>query len=525
MAELDPEKVGRSGIDPGTGSPLSQEVRNALLKKSTIDRSVFRNELLESENRKREIDNQNVRVIQSQEQALLGFNSNIQALRTDIGKLGTGLANIALLLQQDNAEELSRARAQQEKERRLAEQQVRIGKENELEQKIQNALVAPVEKLTPKMNDVFGKIGAALGILFGGWLTNEVIKGVRASEENNTKLFNDIKFNILKNLAIVGGGLLAIRAGFSLVKNTIARVAFGLSRLLIVKPLAAASALLTGRGIGNKKPPTNTGSKVGSGLNVKGNVAVGALMTGLDIAGGENPARAAAGATGGMITSAAAFGLGSIIPIPGTGLISGALAYGPGQKFGKEIYDKFFGKTETPSSTLKEEKPKESPKPAAESASATLPSAPAAVQPQSTMMPSAPSPEMVSQFEQAWQYRNNPFARGRIEDAWSKMTPEEKQQAKSWAASKGYNWSEMRLPDAVVASPAEVTPPAKPPTQVGQLPEAQPSITMIKSSNNANQQANVPLTSGALSDVPLINSANPDNFYVLYSQLNYNVVT
>ena len=187
MAELDPEKVGRSGIDPGTGSLLSQEVRNALLKKSSIDRSVFRNELLESENRKREIDNQNVRVIQSQEQALLGFNSNIQALRTDIGKLGTGLANIALLLQQDNAEELSRARAQQEKERRLAEQQVRIGKENELEQKIQNALVAPVEKLTPKMNDVFGKIGAALGILFGGWLTNEVIKGVRASEENNIK--------------------------------------------------------------------------------------------------------------------------------------------------------------------------------------------------------------------------------------------------------------------------------------------------------------------------------------------------
>ena len=523
MAELDPEKVGRSGIDPGTGSLLSQEVRNALLKKSSIDRSVFRNELLESENRKREIDTQNVRVIQSQEQALLGFNSNIQALRTDIGKLGTGLANIALLLQQDNAEELSRARAEQEKERRLAEQQVRIGKENELEQKIQNALVAPVEKLTPKMNDVFGKIGAALGILFGGWLTNEVVKGVKASEEGNTKLFNDIKFNILKNLAIVGGGLLAIRTGFSLVKNTIARVAFGLSRLLIVKPLAAASALLAGRGIGGGKPSTT--SKPGGGLNIRGNVAVGALMTGLDIAGGENPTRAVAGATGGMITSAAAFGLGSLLPIPGSGLISGALAYGPGQKFGKEIYDKFFGKTETPSLTLKEEKPKESPKPAAESTPAVAPApAPAAAQPQTTMMPSAPSPEMVSKFEQAWQYRNNPFARGRIEDAWSKMTPEEKQQAKAWAESKGYNWAEMRLPDAVVASPAEVTPPAKPPTQVGQLPEPQPSITMIKSSNNANQQANVPLTSGALSDVPLINSANPDNFYVLYSQLNYNVV-
>lgn len=526
MAELDPEKVGRSGIDPGTGSPLSQEVRNALLKKSSIDRSVFRNELLESENRKREIDNQNVRVIQSQEQALLGFNSNIQALRTDIGKLGTGLANIALLLQQDNAEELSRARAEQEKERRLAEQQVRIGKENELEQKIQNALVSPVEKLTPKMNDVFGKIGAALGILFGGWLTNEVVQAIRASEDKNTNLFNDIKFNILKNLAIVGGGLLAIRTGFSLVKNTIGRIASGLTRLLIVKPLVAASALLSKVGIGNKKPPTNTTPKVGSGLNIRGNLAVGALMTGLDIAGGENPIRAAAGAAGGMVLSAAAFGLGSLIPLPGTGLISGALAYGPGSQFTKEQYDKYFGKPKTNTRTLKEEKPKESPKPAAESASAAAPApAPPAVQPQTTMMPPAPSPEMVSKFEQAWQNRNNPLVRDRIEGAWSKMTPEQKQQAKDWAASKGYNWAEMRLPDPVVATPAQVTPPEKPPTQVGQLPEAQPSITMIKTSNNANQPANVPLTSGSLTDVPLINSANPDNFYVLYSQMSYNVVT
>ena len=527
MAELDPEKVATSGFDPGTGSPLSQEVRNALLKKSTIDRSTFRNEILESENRKREIDTQNVRVIQSQEQALLGFNSNIQALRTDIGKLGTGLASIALLLQQDNAEELSRSRAQQEKERRLAEQQIRIGKENELEQKIQNALVAPVQKLVPKVNDVFGRIGAALGILFGGWLTSQVVQAIQASEDKNTNLFNDIKFNIVKNLAIVGGGLLAIRAGFSVVKNTIGRIASGLTRLLVVKPLAAASALLSGRGItpgGGKKPPT--GPKPGGGFNVRGNLAIGALMTGLDIAGGEDPKRAVAGATAGMIGSAAAFGLGSLLPIPGSGIISGALAYSPSANFGKDIYDKFFGKTQTDSRTLKEEKPKESPKPAVTSES--VPAAPdasaPAAQPQTSMMPSSPSAEMVSQFEQAWQYRNNPFARERIEDAWSKMTPEQKQQAKDWATSKGYNWTEMRLPDPAVTSAAQVTPAPKQPTQVGQLPEPQPSVTMIKSSNNANQQANVPLTNGALTDVPLINSANPDNFYVLYSQLNYNVV-
>ncbi len=157
---------------------------------------------------------------------------------------------------------------------------------------------------------------------------------------------------------------------------------------------------------------------------------------------------------------------------------------------------------------------------------------------------SAPSPEMVSKFEQAWKMRNFGPARGQIEDYWSKMTPEEKQQAKDWAKSKKYDWSEMKLqdPSPAMVSPqsstqtsettqssapasAQVSSPSKPPTQVGQLPEPQPSVTMIRSSNNANQQANVPLTSGSLTDVPLINSANPDNFYVLYSQLSYNVVT
>lgn len=542
MAELDPEKIATSGFDPGTGSPLSQEVRNALLKKSTIDRSVFRNEILESENRKKEIDTQNVRVIQSQEQALLGFNSNIQALRTDIGKLGTGLANIALLLQQDNAQELSRTRAEQERERRLAEQQVRIGKENELEQKIQNALVAPVQQLVPKVNDVFGRIGAALGILFGGWLTKQTVDAIKASEEGNTKLFNDIKFNIVKNLAIVGGGLLAIRAGFSVVKNTIGRIASGLTKLLIVKPLVAASALLSGRGItpgGGGK-----GTRKGGGGGVLG--GLGKLLTGLSVALNAKNKEYTDAVLGALSLFARAPGpLGLVAKIAGVSFTLDEIA----EAFGKNIFgddrDKIIN-----DAAMAAKKELKKLKPPAASTKPTPSATPPAAQPQTPMMgtpapaasapPAAqPSAELVKKFEMAWQYRNNGFARERIEDEWNKMSPEQKQMAVEWAKSKGYNWNEMKLqaPTAAVvssqmntqtmqasSSPAVVSPPAKPPAQVGQLPEPQPSITMIKSSNNANQQANVPLTNGALSDVPLINSANPDNFYVLYSQLNYNVV-
>ena len=272
MAELDPEQLGRVGIDPTTGSPLSQEVRNALLRKSTIDAATFRNEMAAAENRRRDVDIQNAEVLRSQEQALGGFSSNILSLRNDIGRLGTGLANIAFLLQQDGIDQQNRLRQEQETQRRLTERQIRIGKENEIEQKIQNALVAPVQNIVPKVSDTFGKIGAALGILFGGWLTKQVVDAIKASEEGNTKLFNEIKGNIIKGLAIAGGGLLAVKAGFGLVMRTIGGVARGLTRLLIAKPLAIAAALLP------KVPKLGRTPPPGKGSGGKGGGLLGGLV-------------------------------------------------------------------------------------------------------------------------------------------------------------------------------------------------------------------------------------------------------
>ena len=573
MAEqVDPENVERSGIDPTKGSILSQDARNDLFRRFTVESSVFRNQLTSLESTKREEDLKNTSAIQEQEQILVGVNSNIQSLREDIGRLGTGLASIALLLQQDSAEEQSRTRAEQERQRRLAEQQIRIGKENEIEERIQNAILEPVQRLVPKVDDIFGNIGRALGILFGGWLTNQVVQAIKASEENNTKLFNDIKFNIIKNLAIVGGGLFAIRAGFSLIGRTIKSIASGLTRLLIAKPLAIAAALLprVGSGGGGGKPsggkPSGGGgmiSKVGkfvtflSGLmNLKNKEFVDSTLALISLA------------------AKAPGPLGAIAKVAGIAFTADEIA----EAFGKNIFDdanlnkkvdeisQMFKKEDqqptsspkiTPTSTPTPPAPAPSSTPtSSEPAAAPTPTPPApTAQPQTPMMgeqkPStpAPSPDMVSKFEQAWQYRNNPFARGRIEDAWGKMTPDQKQQAKEWASSKGYDWKEMKLPDAPAAamatpatpamisgqseskppeptgaSPAQMTPPSKEPTQVGQLPEPKPSLTMIATSNNANQNANPPITNGALTDVPFINSSNPDNFYVLYSQLSYNVV-
>jgi len=544
MDELDSEKVGRTGVDPSTGSILSQEVRNALLKKSTIDASVFQNRLLAVENKRKEDEEQSVRLSQGQEQAFLGFNSSLQGLRVDIAKLGTGLSTIALLLQQDAVEDQTQIRQDQEKQRLLTERQVRVGRESEIEQKIQNAVAEPVQRLVPQINDIFGKIGTALGILFGGWLTNQVVQAIKASEEGNTKLFNDVKFNIIKNLGIVGGGLLAIRAGFALIKRTIGGIASGLTKLLIAKPLAIAAALIPGLG-GGKTPPKPGATPPRSGGGGIG--SVGRFITFLSgLMNLKNKEYVDATLSALSLAARAPGALGAIAKIAGIAFTADEIAEAFGKNiFGNsekdnlinEIAQKFKNKPESkPVSSKVNSNITTTNKPTDTQPQVTKPE----VVPQETMMGTQPpSPDMTKKFEMAWQYRNNPMARGRIEDEWNKMNPEQQQQAKTWAQSKGYDWNEMRLKDAVDMSDlkqqpskteeakitsAQVSIPPKAPQQVGQLPEPKPSLMMIKTSNNAPQQQNAPLTNGALTDVPLINSANPDNFYVLYSQLNYNVV-
>jgi len=103
------------------------------------------------------------------------------------------------------------------------------------------------------------------------------------------------------------------------------------------------------------------------------------------------------------------------------------------------------------SSPLTIEKAKEQSEKSSEKSSVapgtTPPSVPGAVVSQTKLMtkPEAPSADMQRKFQMAWDNRNNPFARGRIESAWEGLTSEQQQQAKTWAQSKGYDWNEMKL--------------------------------------------------------------------------------
>jgi hypothetical protein len=502
-----------------------------------------------------------------QTQEISALRSTVDALRAETTTLNNGLGTVSNLIQQDSAVEKQQEAAKAENERKLLERNIRLGKESQLEQNITNALAKPVQALQQKVGNIFGRIGEALTALFAGWLTNQGIEALKAESEGNKNKLEEIKDNVLKHIGYAVGAFAAIKIGFDLIIKTITGLAGkigGLALKLALAPLnlirkGLQSAPLIGPLFGGPKPggPKPGGPKPGGGVGMlrgagnfirglSGPLLAGTALTGLDIAQGEDPGRAIAGAATGMIGSGLAFAGGSIIPIPGSGVVTGALAYGPSADFGKGMYDKFFGKSETPQAkisptTTKAGNPKPEPPPtimapaeadAKISSSTQTPAAspaPAVVQPQTPAIP-PPSPEMTKNFQMAWDNRNRGYARGRIESAWNNMTYEQQQQAKNWAKSTGKDWTEMKLiekPPTVQAVPlpsAQVQPLPKPTQNVGELPEPSPNVVMMPSGQGNNQQSSISQAPTNRVDTPLISSSNPDNFYVLYSQLNYNVV-
>jgi hypothetical protein len=98
-------------------------------------------------------------------------------------------------------------------------------------------------------------------------------------------------------------------------------------------------------------------------------------------------------------------------------------------------------------------------------------------------------------------------------------------------AQREYN-AQLASKPTPAASPAapppsptpQITPPSSPSFIPGPAAAAQPQIIYKRVPSSAQGQGS-PLKSGSATDVPSIPSSNPDNFYTLYSQMNYNVVT
>ena len=635
--------IAQSGINPLTGSPLSSEQRKSLFRKVSAPSSILGQggALV-----KRTEDSSSLVVAQTQQ--ITSLQDQLNVIRAEVSVLNTGLQGINKTIQQGGILEQQRLQKEQQSEQKNLETQVRVGKENQLEQQIQSALAKPIVALQRKVSNIFSRIFEALTTLFMGWLTNQGIEALKAYASGNKEKLEQIKDNVIKNVLFAVGAIAAIKIGFNLIIRTViglaARVG-GIATRLALAPFRLlggqlAKVPLIGNFFGGNNAAKAGKAAASTAKNTVRNVfsraasatkgvTAGALKTGGSVVSkffaplsiGIAGVRFATGdPVGGALSTAAA--------IPGLGLPAVAFDVAREMGFGKGTW---FGKKEETTSTAAPapgsaapQSPMMSQAPAAAAPGPAAPQSPMmsqapaatvspttpmagspkpeppptivgpieepAAAPQSPMMSQAPaaaapgpaaqpqtpaipppSPEMVKNFEMAWKYKDNSMLRGRIESAWNNMTVEQQQQAKSWAKSTGKDWTQMKLiekpitsqpqspvipqavpPPTALSTPATTAQPQIPlqqmnvntqkaytipslisadqiqttPTQlpnIGNVPEPQPNVVMLPSQQPKNNQSMIS-PSSAGSNPPSINSANPDNFYVLYSQLNYNVV-
>lgn len=324
-------------------------------------------------------------LIQRNSLALNTVSEQLSSLNQRVNSLTVAMQNVYGNITQGAALERRQDAQEQDQERRLAEQQLREGKESIIERRIQSALVYPVQKVAAKASFTLSRLMSFFTTLLGGWLLQQGIETIKALGDGNRRKLEEIRNSVLKNLGIIGGVYAGIRFGLTSVFNVLTRVAARVTTAVAVGLfLRPVQALLDGvKGAANKiipkikntlpgfsrsggggtptggnpPPPPKTTSQAsqqvsGQGINrlapssLLGGAFTGGLLGGtIDTMQGEDPAKAyTSNFFGGGVSAGVAGGimrlpLPPIIKVPAS-LAAGFFSYGPATNLFKGFYDK-----------------------------------------------------------------------------------------------------------------------------------------------------------------------------------------
>lgn len=494
----DPITIAQTGIDPTTGSYLSSSARKAMFRSATVSSSVFgRGGALVAQPKSELATAQGVQLLESNQQTLGTITEQLNSLRDQISSLNTGINSIADLISRESAVENSRLLAEEEQQRRLAEREIRVGRENELEQKLQNALVAPVQRATNQTMGFLERIKSALMYLIGGWFTNQGLQLLDASKTDNKKKFEEIKSAIIKGLFYAGAGFLAINTGFNVFIGLASRVAgliLKLSTKILTAPFRAAGKLFSGMLPGQKpkgspKTPVSTlpGAKVKP--KPKGGPA-GGLFTGMTAVKDA--------LTGDPL--GAALGAASFLPgLPGKA--AKGLFWGKELLYDTGILGKMGSSNNQPAEQQSNVNPQQpaSPPPKSSTPQTPAPSTPPASTPKSSMLP----------FSQAMNLDLTTVP-GDISTPGPVKSTVSESRVKSPPKTTDNKLNFSSMPSQSFDG---IGPPDKP------SPEVVITSTSSKSSPPSPQKM-----SGFAGDVPSIPTSDGSNFHSMYAKLTYNVV-
>ena len=187
-------------------------------------------------------------LIQQNSTALGGVSQQLASISGRINQLSMSLSSIQSNLAASSQIDQQREAAKQNREAQLAEQGLREGKEGQIEQKIQNALFAPIQKITTKTRGLLSRLSSFLFVIGGAWLLDKVVLTIQALSTKNTDLLKSVISNVTKNVLIIGGLLLLTRGKIGSIKGTLMALRTGVLRVtaagLILAPFESLQKLL-----------------------------------------------------------------------------------------------------------------------------------------------------------------------------------------------------------------------------------------------------------------------------------------
>lgn len=457
-------------------------------------------------------DPETLRVLRENQNSLLLISNQIQNLSFRMNEFRNSLEGISSLISNESIFERQRELQNQQQEKQLAEQQLREGKESIIEKRIQAALLIPVQTVGEKVRGTLGSLMEFFTTLLGGWLINQGVETIKALSENNKEKLEQIKDDTLGQLGIIGRIFTIIKTGFFGVFKSITsltgRIVGAVAAGLFINPMRSLIQGIRGGGRGGRTPPPR-GPQAPRGGGIPGGIS--GILTGvsglLNLINGEYFDAALLGLSllpGGKLISA-------IRVIAGVSftLDEIAEAFG-GNIFGKDPNKKKLAQKISDAAKQEAEKEKQS----AEQLSTTssidqenknnIKPTSAEVTPTSSISPTTSSKPTMSMMPEVSNINLEEPTKIIPVPGLKNQTEEEKN-----------NFKVESIKPKLMQEKVQT---------LSSLSEPKPNIVMMPPAQQSPVISGFSGSSGQTNTVPAIQSSNPENFYVLYSQIHYNVV-
>ena len=409
---------------------------------------------------------------------LIGLRGQLEGVRSELVSTNNGLQGIATLIRVDGAQDQQKLLDERREEQLLSERKIRVGQEDALERQVSASFVEPANKVEKTLNSTFNNISNALKFLFVGVIGGVFLKGLSKAVDIGKSTLTGVE-NLLKNIFdSIGSGLGSIKDGFGSVIKSIGGVVDDISKSissLAKSPLKAISDAfnsILGKGTTPSTDQDSSSTSSSSGGGPMGSLQ-GFLRPITQLASGFG---AGASALIGDYTNSSIYGTTALFP--NSVAETSSLVYN------------FFG-----------DKAKEG-------------------------LGNITNQLQNSNFLETLSIPNI-FGTNVEEPNLNASTTEMAAPAADTvltSTTQSASAGPMEL--KVVPFRSDQSQVQTPPTQQRNLqPPAEPAPDVVYLQSGNQQESTISSSGGGtLTDVPLIPSANPDNFYTLYAQLNYNVV-